>query len=70
MFDIICRVGYYAALGVHQLTNHPADLVREIIFVENHHLYTTLEHDIAVVCWKDPVEYSDEVYVRMKCYFD
>ena len=54
------------AIGAHRISNHPAKLVRKVVYVRNHPDYEELDNDIAVICWKDPVDYSDEVSVRTK----
>ena len=53
-------------MGAHRISNHPVNLLRKIVYARNYPDYEELDNDIAVICWKDPVDYSDEVSVRTK----
>ena len=63
---LLYRVGFFVALGMHNSSNHPAHHVRKIVYAVNHTNYisSTNDKDVAVVCWKDPVEFSDKIAVQ------
>ncbi len=66
IFDFYCRPGQYGiAFETDNLENHDGSKVRHITFVMIHPGYNplTLVNDIALICWRDAIQFNDKVSV-------
>ncbi len=66
IFDFYCRPGEYGiAFDTDDLENHDGSKVRRIVFAMEHPGYNplTLVNDIALICWRDGIQFNDKVSV-------